>query len=392
MGSDVFAAFGSGYLFAVPLEGDKTPVRFGILQDVTLDLKYDMKPLFSRRQFAIKQARGKAKATWKAKSAQLDARALNSIFFGDTITANTQELTAIDEAQTVTSQTATISNAATFLEDLGVKYTDTGVQLIRNDVTPSKGEYAVSAGVYSFNADDEGASMLVSYSYSVSMGSKVTLSNKLMGSTVYFEMIFDTFFEGKHFRIRMLKSIMDSWNFATKLDDFTIPDASGEFIANDANVLGYMTAGDAPVSPYPPEPPYFLISVMPVMAPAIAPDGYIYDMPQPWSVHINRYNGHVAPISISFPVTGQGYDNWGVYINSPNSRAGQSVGLYINDAQYEGLDTPVMDNAPDDFIIDQAGNEGGGPVAWLYPDFPGVLTATDGTDTKHSNAFYIEPA
>jgi len=96
MTSSVQAAFGSGTLVAIPTATYPTPRQFGILQDVTLDISYESKTLYGNRQFALKLARGKGKATWKAKAAQLQAAAINDLFLTGTLNATASELTAID--------------------------------------------------------------------------------------------------------------------------------------------------------------------------------------------------------------------------------------------------------------------------------------------------------
>jgi len=254
--SSVQAAFGAGSLYAIPgaLSGvavtNPTPIQFGILQDVTLDFKFDVKQLYGNRQFALKIARGKGKATWKAKSAQLQARAINDLFLNGTLTAAKQELTAIDEALTVASDKVTVAEAATFAQDLGVRNATTGLTYTRvaDDTTPSSdGEYSLKTatgsytGEYDFKASEDAHLLLVSYTYTATTGSEITIANNLMGDTPYFEVVFNTIFEGNTAQLHMLKSTMDAWNLPTKLDDWTIPDASGEFFANDANILGYLS-------------------------------------------------------------------------------------------------------------------------------------------------------
>ena len=57
--------FGSGSLFATPIGGNQganpTPIQFGTLQDVSLDVSFAMKELYGQNQFAEQVARGKGK-------------------------------------------------------------------------------------------------------------------------------------------------------------------------------------------------------------------------------------------------------------------------------------------------------------------------------------------
>ena len=402
--SNIQAAFGSGSLFAIPEGSNPTPVKFGIIQDVTLDFSFDMTELHGQKQFAVKLARGKAKATWKCKAAQLKGKVINDIFFNGTSTALTQDLTALDELHNVSgvasnktvtvthadtflgnilvdksdvplipvpaataltanhyhvangvyefhssnasdsdaftylylatitdeavtvagtpyqntvaqgasfvadlgvkyaisgapllcveagdevqgkysfapatgkytfaaadeglgvlisythratatdeahtipasgTYTATVTNSATFTDDLGVKYASTGLQLTRvAGGAETTGSYSVIAGVYTFAAGDGGAALMFSYAYTASTGQMTTITNNLMGSGIYFEMVFNEIFEGNSVQIHLTRALANKWSFSTKLDDFTIPGWEGSFQADDNDVIGYIS-------------------------------------------------------------------------------------------------------------------------------------------------------
>ena len=68
--------FGSGVLFAKPVAGnqptDPTPFKFGVLQEVTVDFKADLKKLYGQYQLAVATARGKLDVTLKGKLAVFD--------------------------------------------------------------------------------------------------------------------------------------------------------------------------------------------------------------------------------------------------------------------------------------------------------------------------------
>src|SRR5581483_1428457 len=77
--------FGSGVIFMTPAAGT-TPLRVGILQDVSFDMSWDQKPLYGQNQWAVALARGKAKGSIKAKTAQIDSGVIGSIILGGTPT------------------------------------------------------------------------------------------------------------------------------------------------------------------------------------------------------------------------------------------------------------------------------------------------------------------
>ncbi len=97
--------------------------------------------------------------------------------FGDCYRAGRQSLVVSyragyavqSEAQTVPSsapfQLATFAPYGPGASDLGVVYAMTGVALSPVAVAPGAGQYAVSAGVYSFSAADAGQAIAISYGY-----------------------------------------------------------------------------------------------------------------------------------------------------------------------------------------------------------------------------------
>ena len=96
--------FGSGTLWGYPVAGNlaanPTPIKFGTLQDVNLEISAALKELYGQNQFAEAVARGKCKITGKAKVAQIVGKHVNDLFFGQTMNSG-QKLTALDEAQSV---------------------------------------------------------------------------------------------------------------------------------------------------------------------------------------------------------------------------------------------------------------------------------------------------
>src|SRR5471030_2309275 len=136
-----------------------TPIKFGTLQDVSLDISGDVKQLYGKKQFPEAVARGKYKITGKSKFAAINGKMLNDLFFGQTMGAGMIK-TALDEAASVptTPFTVTVSNAAQFKQDWGVRYTNTVIPPTRVASAPVLGQYSVNTatGVYTFAAADTG--------------------------------------------------------------------------------------------------------------------------------------------------------------------------------------------------------------------------------------------
>jgi hypothetical protein len=232
-------AFGSGFLWASRNDiANGTPVRFGGLQDVTIDFDGEVKELYGQYKYPIDVAAGKAKITGKAKSARISAVQFNSIYFGES-TSTGQKLVAEDEAGTVPSMstyTVTVANAANFVADLGVRYASTGEPLALVASGPTTGQYSVSgSGVYTFAAAQAGIAMLFDYIYSTTGGFTVAGTNQAMGYAPRFGATFTDTYEGSTVTLRLYSCICNKLSFAGKIDDYMIPEFDFSAYANSSN-------------------------------------------------------------------------------------------------------------------------------------------------------------
>lgn len=231
--------FGTGQLFATPVGGG-APLRFGALQDVSIDLSADIKELYGQYQFALDTARGKTKVEWKASSGNIDAEAFNQVYFGQTVDAGDELLQVFNEAGTVpamSTYTITVANAADFVMDLGVYYATTGLPLRQVAAgQEAQGAYSVSAvGVYTFAAADASAAVLLNYLYEGANGGTLTVSNQLMGSTPKFQLVATQLYDGKSFTIILYSAVADKLSMPLKQDDYLIAELSGSAHADSAN-------------------------------------------------------------------------------------------------------------------------------------------------------------
>jgi len=200
------SVFGVGFLFATPQGANPTPTRFGRLQDVGVDFSYDSKLLYGSNQYALEQARGKAKIELKAAVGVVDPALFNAVFFGLTTTTG-ETLNSIDESATPSAGTFTVANGGTFSQDLGVYNTITGLWMTRVASAPTAGQYAVNTttGVYTTNTAQNGQLLKVSYTYaSASTGTSLAFTNQLMGSSVIFSVQLVNKFRGSDGVVRSL--------------------------------------------------------------------------------------------------------------------------------------------------------------------------------------------
>ena len=240
-------SFGSGVLLGTRTDiANATPVNFGLVQEVQLDLQFTAKELYGQYQFPVAIARGQGKATGKAKMAQVSGLAFNNLFFG-AAPASGQLATSYGEAGTVPAlspYTASVVNAGAWQDDYGVVYAASGLPLAKVASSPAAGQYSVAAGVYTFNASDAGKAVLISYTYTVSSsGQELTLANPLLGTTPTFQAQLYTSFQGKPCNVKLFNCVSSKLSFATKLEDFTIPELDFDIFANAAgNVLQWSFA------------------------------------------------------------------------------------------------------------------------------------------------------
>jgi len=236
--------FGTGQLFATPVGGG-APLRFGALQDVSVDFSGDIKQLFGQYQFALDTARGKTKIEWKASTGNIDVTAFNTIFFGQTVASNDELKQVINETGTVpamSTYTVTVANAADFYMDLGVYNAATGVGLKQVSGAPAAGEYSVSAGVYTFNVAQASTAMLFNYLYeSASTGGSLAINNQLMGSTPKFQLVLSQVYDSKTFTMLLYSNVADKLSLPLKQDDYLVAELSGQAMADSQNRVGRIT-------------------------------------------------------------------------------------------------------------------------------------------------------
>lgn len=230
--------FGTGQLFATPVGGG-APLRFGALQDVTIDLSADIKELYGQYQFALDTARGKTKVEWKAGTGNIDITAFNQVYFGGNVVPGDELLQAFNEAGSVPAMapfTRTVSNAASFVMDLGVYYATTGLPLKQVASSPGTGQYTVSAsGVYTFASGDDSAALLFNYLYEGTVGGTLTVVNPLMGSTPKFQLVASQRYNNDTFTIILYSCVADKLSLPLKQDDYLMAELSGSAHGDSAN-------------------------------------------------------------------------------------------------------------------------------------------------------------
>lgn len=242
--------FGSGILTGLRTDiKSYTPVRFGALQDVSIEFSAETKSLFSLNQFPIDSARGKTKIMGKAKVAQIFGRMYNDLFFGQTLATGSQKYAFNESTNLATAGVTnyTVANSASVpLQDQGVFYgTLTGNQLIGVSSGPTSGQYSFNAatGIYTFSTFDASASILVNYLYTATTGFNIAGGNPLMGNTPQFQATLFQQFEGSQVVLQLYACISERLSFPTRIDDYVIQDLDfSAFATGSGNVFEWSTS------------------------------------------------------------------------------------------------------------------------------------------------------
>ena len=230
--------FGAGEVYAQMIPDsagnvltNPTPIRIAGLQEMSLDFQGELKEFYGQNRYALATAMGKVKTQGKMKGALINGYALNSLFFGGSMTSGTMKAVYADTTGSVIPTTPftitpTVPNTGTFVEDLGV-IDSNGITLTKVASAPATGQYSVSAGVYTFAAADTGKTVYISFSYTYTLVSakKISLDNMAMGTAPSIKLAYISQYGGKRCLVE-LESITSTklGMFSSKNDDFSVPE------------------------------------------------------------------------------------------------------------------------------------------------------------------------
>lgn len=250
--------FGSGLMWGTPLTdasgaavATPTPYLFGTLQDVELDIKFELKRLHGQNSFPKIVTRGKGSITGKAKFATLFGGMLDAFVFGQTSSSGLTSMVYDTTGAAVPGTgpftiTVTPPASGTVAADLGVIEVATGIPLKRVSAAPgNKGEYQVAAGVYTFHTGAAGAAVYINYRYTATsnVARKGSVQNRPMGFIPTFRTDLYFPFNGEQLVLTLANTVSDGLKFGFKNDDFAIPEFSFEAGEDAAGkILDWSTA------------------------------------------------------------------------------------------------------------------------------------------------------
>jgi len=242
-------SFGSGALWGErsDLTGSGIgPRQFGILQDIQIDFDWTDKELYGQLQFPVAIARGQGKISGKAKFAQILGLLYSDIFFGVTAATGQFAISELEAAivPAVAPYTVPVANASSYNDDLGIVYAANGRAFNRLTTPSAAGQYSVNfpEGVYTFAAADANAAVLISYTYNAAAsGTKLTLTNQLMGTTPTFKATFYTTYNGAGTALRLNACTANKLSMPTKIDDWTVRELDFMAFADASGTIGYLS-------------------------------------------------------------------------------------------------------------------------------------------------------
>lgn len=246
--------FGSGILTGLRNDNSSsvtnTPVRFGALQEVSVEFAGDIKELFATQQFPIDSARGKTKIAGKAKVAQIYARMYNDLFFGQTMSTG-QLKYAYNESTTLATGAAsyTVTFATSVpLVDQGIFNITSGLQYQRVSSAPALNQYTFveTTGVYTFGTHSASQPIYANYTYSVASGYTIAIGNPPMGTTPRFQITLFMQYpnSNKQLVLVLYSCVSPRLSLPSRIDDYWIQDLDFNAFANEGGNVGVWSTAE----------------------------------------------------------------------------------------------------------------------------------------------------
>jgi hypothetical protein len=243
--------FGSGVLTAIPnagnLAANPTPMQFGLLQEIQIEIKGDTKELYDNLQIPAAIARGKIKVTGKGKMASLDPMFFSQLYFGLPTTTGVKR-PVYNEAHTASASLAPTNSP---VADLGVIVTggtgfSVGTQMAAVTSAPTvSGTYYFNGTVYAFLAADVTAGLTVALNYTwndSTHGVTLALPAQLEGYAPQFTAVLYNNFKGQLFGIQLNACVLGGVSIPTKQEDFWVADFDFSCGRDASNNLGSIFA------------------------------------------------------------------------------------------------------------------------------------------------------
>ena len=249
--------FGAGNLYAAAaVNGVTNSLKFGTLQEFSLDFSATFKELYGQQSFAVSIAKGQTKVSGKAKAAAISAKLWNQVYFGQAASAG-QTLTQVGEVGTQASNGGQIllANGATLVDVLSVTRADTGAPLTRvgggagqvSALSAGPGVYispGTVAGSILCSGDLVGVPLLIDYTYTVTSGTTLALANQQTGVAPSFKLTSGFQYDGKAATLILNRVYAPKLSLAFKNEDFTVPEFDFMMSADASGNVGIISLAE----------------------------------------------------------------------------------------------------------------------------------------------------
>lgn len=215
--------FGVGDAFIRDAAGNA--LKFGILQDVSLDLAGSTKALYGSGRFPVDVAQTEVKISGKIKHATVDGKVLATVLGGTTAASRSLEFT-------VTSSGTTVVMPTPFGVDLGV-IDASGNPMSLTSSAPGTGSYSRTAQTYTLNSADATGSSVYS-TFTTGSGFTVSVAQSNMGAAPTYELHLYESYKGEAFGVRLYAAVLPKLSLAFKNTDFVMSDLDYECFTNAA--------------------------------------------------------------------------------------------------------------------------------------------------------------
>lgn len=187
------AQFGVGRLYATDATGQR--FIYAAMNDISVDLKTELKEIWSEGTFPIAVANGHSSIDIAAKHYKIALKPIATDLGLAAPTASTFA-TIVDEVGVIATNTYSLAQAAQLVVGSEVVYlTQTGpngtydVPMVRVASSPVAGQsYTIAAGVLTFAASDNNKPVKVTYDYTNTNGQLINLTNVPQNTGAYYSM------------------------------------------------------------------------------------------------------------------------------------------------------------------------------------------------------------
>ncbi len=242
--------FESGYLYGAPTNAPRggatnnTPIRFGDVRNLTMTESIDLVSPSTQLQYKLRPTIAGRAIVISAEFAMMNGLALNQVIYGQDLAAGAVKVNqdfAVTIPATPYQVTITPPSSGTFQDDLGIRNATTGLPMTLVDSSPAIGQYSRSGATYTFASADAAKGVLISYSYSVATGSKLTITNTFKDLVPAFKAVLHGKYNGRQMTVILNRCVSTSFSLPTTPENFAVNGFDFEAVADDSGEIGTMS-------------------------------------------------------------------------------------------------------------------------------------------------------